>query len=186
MTETLFIMISFGIVIGLNNLSVSLSLGAMGQRSRQARILLVFAGFEFMVPLLGVWLGQQLSGKMAGYAEWLGPALLIVLGAITIVSATGSSRYERDKLAKAVTSWWGLITLSAGLSSDNLLVGFGLGLGGMKPLALAFTIMICSVLFAWAGLNLGHRIQRNFKRAGALASGALLILLAVAMIVGWL
>jgi len=82
-----------------------------------------------------------------------------------------------------VTSWWGLITLSAGLSADNLVLGFSLGLEGVKPLALAFTIMLCSVLFAWVGLMLGQRIQRNYEREGAALSGVLLILLALWVVV---
>jgi putative Mn2+ efflux pump MntP len=182
MTETLFTLITLGIVIGLNNLTVALSLGAMGKRDRQARILLVFAVFEFMLPLLGVWLGQQVSGRVANYAAWLGPALLILLGALTLISAIRVSKADREKLAKAVTSWWGLITLSASLSTDNLLAGFALGLDGIEPLALALTIMTFSVLFAWGGLNMGHRIQRNFEREGAALSGVLLILLALWML----
>jgi len=182
MTETTFTLIAFGIVIGLNNLMVSLSLGAMGQRRRQARILLVFAAFEFMVPLLGVWLGQQVSGRIAAYTEWLGPGLLIALGLITMHSAMRASKNDRKKLAQAVTSWWGLITLSAGLSADNLVVGFSLGLDGVKPLALAFTIMLCSVLFAWVGLMLGQRIQRNYERESRALTGVLLILLALWMV----
>jgi putative Mn2+ efflux pump MntP len=175
----------FGVVIGANNLTVSLSLGAIGQRKRQGRILLVFAGFEFFLPLIGVWLGQQLSGTLAAYTAWLGPALLAGLGIVTLLSARGSRR-DRKKLARAVTSWRGLIALSAGLSLDNLVVGFGLGLGGISPLALATVIMCCSVAFAWIGLQVGQRVQRDYEEAGAAITGVFLIVLAGAMLAGWL
>ena len=66
----------FGLVIGANNLTVALALGAIGQRRKQGRILLVFAGFEFSVPLIGVWLGQQMAGTLTACADWLGPVLL--------------------------------------------------------------------------------------------------------------
>lgn len=181
MFETLFTLIAFAFVIALNNLTVSLSLGAMVQRCYQARILLVFGAFEFMVPLIGVWLGQQMSSRLVSYTDWLGPLLLGILGAVTLFSAVRHTRANREKLAEAVTSWWGLITLSTGLSADNLVVGFSLGLGGVKPLTLALTIMLCSVLFAWVGLMLGQRIKRNYEREGAALSGVLLILLALWM-----
>lgn len=184
MFETLYSLIALAVVIALNNLTVSLSLGAMGQRRYQARILLVFGAFEFMVPLIGVWLGQQMSSQLVGYTDWLGPLLLGILGAVTLFSAVRHTQSNREKLSEAVTSWWGLITLSAGLSTDNLVVGFSLGLGGVKPLTLAITIMLCSVLFAWAGLTLGQRIQRNFEREGAALSGILLILLALWLMAG--
>jgi putative Mn2+ efflux pump MntP len=184
MYQTLLLLIALAVVIALNNLTVSLSLGAMGQRRYQARILLVFGVFEFLMPLLGAWLGQQISSRLVSYTDWLGPLLLGMLGVVTLLSAVRGTQSDREKLAQAVTSWWGLITLSAGLSTDNLLVGFSLGLGDVKPLTLAFTIMLCSLLFAWLGLTLGQRIKRNFEREGAALSGVLLVLLAVWMLAG--
>ncbi len=87
MFESIFSIIAIAIVIALNNLTVSLSLGAMGQRSYQTRILLVFGVFEFMLPLIGVWLGQQISSRLVSYTDWLGPLLLAILGAVTVFSA---------------------------------------------------------------------------------------------------
>jgi manganese efflux pump family protein len=174
----------FGLVIGLNNLTVSLSLGAIGQRKRQRRILSVFAGFEFFVPLIGVWLGRQMAVALTIHTAWLTPALLAGLGAVTLLSARGPRR-DREKLGLAVSSWRGLIALSAGLSVDNLLVGFSLGLGGVAPLALAATVMACSVAFAWIGLQVGHRVRRDYEAVGTALTGVLLILLAAASLAGW-
>jgi len=175
----------FGLVIGANNLTVSLTLGAIGQRKRRGRILMVFALFEFLVPLIGVWLGQQVTVALVAHIAWLSPALLAGLGLVTLLSALGSRR-DREKLARAVSGWRGLIALSAGLSSDNLVVGFGLGLRGTSPLALATTVMCCSVAFAWLGLQVGHRVQRDYEATGSAITGVLLILLAGASLAGWL
>jgi manganese efflux pump family protein len=175
----------FGLVIGANNLAVALALGAIGQRRNQGRILLVFAGFEFSVPLIGVWLGQQMAETLAAGADWLGPGLLAALGMATLISAQGSPR-DREKLARTVTSWCGLISLSAGLSVDNLVVGFGLGLGSVSPLALAITIMCFSVVFAWIGLQVGHRVKQDYEKAGNTAAGLVLIVLAVTVLFGWI
>ena len=185
MADTVLTLAVFGLVIGANNLTVSLTLGAIGQRKRQGRILLVFAGFEFLVPLIGVWLGQQMSVALAANTAWLSPALMAGLGVVSLFSAFGSSR-DREKLARIVTSWHGLIALSAGLSVDNLVVGFGLGLVGISALAMATTVMCCSVAFAWIGLQVGHRVRRDYEAAGAAITGALLIALAGASLAGWL
>jgi len=85
-----------------------------------------------------------------------------------------------------MTSWRGLATLSAGLSTDNLMVGFGLGLGGVSPLALATTIMVCSVGFAAVGLEAGRRVSRDYERPALAVSGVALIGLAAASALGWL
>ena len=174
-----------GIVVATNNLVVALALGVTGQRNYRARILLVFGAFEFLVPLIGVWLGLNAARRIADVGEWLGALLLMALGLFTLVSVR-FSRTDRKKLASAVTTWRGLLLLSAGLSVDNLLVGFSFGLGGVSPLALAMTIMLCSVAAAALGLQIGHRVQKDYASTGAVVSGALLIALGAALFGGWL
>ncbi|MEE4637448.1 MAG: manganese efflux pump [Wenzhouxiangella sp.] len=174
-----------GVVVAINNLVVALALGVMQQKRHRARILLVFGAFEFLVPLIGVWLGSTLAGALAEHTEWLGPVLLISLGLFTLFSARASGQ-DREKLAQSVTTWQGLVMLSAGLSLDNLLVGFSLGLGGTAPLLLAGTILIFSVSAAALGLQIGHRVQRHYEAIGAAVSGVLLIGLGAAMLAGWL
>lgn len=175
----------FGAVIGLNNLALALTMGGLGGRKHMPRILLVFAVFEFSVPLLGVVLGQHAAQALAQHSAWLGPLLLAGLGIATLIAAA-RSRVDREKLAQAMTGWRGLIALSAGLSTDNLVVGFGLGLGGIPPLALAGTIMVCSVGFAFVGLQVGHLVQRDFQRPALVLAGLVLIGLAGADWAGWM
>lgn len=173
-----------GIAIAANNLAVSLELGTVAERRVWPRILLVFAVFEFFVPLVGVWIGQQAAQALADRAAWIGPACLFGLGALAVVSAVRGERQQRD-LARYLTGWGGLVALSAGLSADNLLVGFGLGLGGVPPLALASVILVCSVGFAYAGLRIGRRAGRSSGRAAGLASGLILIVLGLTGWLGW-
>jgi putative Mn2+ efflux pump MntP len=178
-------LLAFGVVIALNNLALSLTLGALDGRRHLWRILSVFAVFEFTVPLIGVWLGREIAQAVAADLGWLGPAILAGLGITTLLSLR-TKRRERARLAEAMTSWQGLVALSAGLSTDNLMVGFGLGLGGVSPLALATTIMVCSVSFAAVGLHVGHRVSRDLERPALAVSGAALIGLAGASALGWL
>ena len=173
-----------GIAIAANNLAVSLELGTVAERRVWPRILLVFGAFEFFVPLVGVWIGLQAAEMLVERAAWLGPAFLFGLGLLAILSAMRGKRQRRD-LARYLTGWVGLVTLSAGLSVDNLLVGFALGVGGVPPLALATTIMGCSVSFAYLGLRIGRRVSRNIGRAAGAVSGAILIVLGISGWMGW-
>ena len=147
--------------------------------------MLVFGAFEFSVPLVGVWLGASLAQLVTARTDWLGPVLLIGLGLFTLLSARVSRR-DRRRMASAVTTWHGLVVLSAGLSLDNLVVGFSLGLGGIPALTLAGTILICSVTAAALGLQVGHRVQRHYDSIGAGISGALLTALGAALLAGWI
>lgn len=172
-----------GAIIGSNNFATSLALGSLGQKIRRWRIVLVFGLFEFCIPLLGLWLGQRASATITGSISWLGPALLALLGAWTIRSAL-HTRQEAEQLASRVTTWRGLIAVAAGLSVDNLIVGFSLGLGEVEPLTLAATIAAFSMTFAFVGLNLGDRAQENHRRSAGAATGFLLIGLAIALALG--
>lgn len=174
-----------GAVIGANNFATALALGSLGQKDRRARILTVFALFEFTVPLIGLWLGRHVSGMIADHADWLGPVLLAALGLWTLFETRRDTRTQ-ERLARWLTGWRGLVLLSAGLSADNLVAGFGLGLGGFEPLRLASVIMVCSVSFAWIGLELGGRVRRNYETAAEITAGLLLIALAYATWTGLL
>lgn len=174
-----------GIVIGSNNFATALALGALGQAERQWRILLMFAGFEFAVPLVGLWLGARISGLVADGMHWLGPALIGGLGVMTLWEATRKP-CDNQHLARWLTSWRGLISLSAAMSLDNLIIGFSLGLSGVPPLLTASVIMLCSVSFAWVGLQIGARSRRTFESQSEALSGLLLLAVAVADWVGWL
>lgn len=176
-------LIVLGSIIGSNNFAAALSLGALGAREKRWRILAVFALFEFLVPLLGLWLGRQISAYAAEHAQWLGPLLLAGLGIWTLLE-TRRDRLGKDKLQAWLVSWWGLITLAAGLSIDNLIVGFSLGLGGVDPLALATTIAVFSVTFSLLGIEIGARVRRSFETAAEVFAGCLLLLLALGDWVG--
>lgn len=170
-------MFALGAVIGANNLATALALGALGQDKRRWRILSMFAVFEFSVPLLGLWLGQLASEYIAAQAGWLGPLMLAGLGVWTLFEATRRTS-EQASLARWLTSWRGLVVLSATLSLDNLVVGFSLGLGGVGPLLMATIIMVFSVAFSWAGLEIGARSRRSYETPTELFSGLLLLGLA--------
>lgn len=170
-----------GLVIGSNNLAAALALGALGQAHLRFRIMLVFGFFEFLMPLVGLWLGNKASTVVGTAASYITPLILIVLAAFSFYAATKNSKDEKE-LAKQITTWQGLILLELSLSLDNLAAGFGLGLRTAQsppPLILALTIAVFSVAYTWLGLVLGktgHKTWPTFAETGA---GLLLILLAV-------
>lgn len=170
-------LVILGVVIGFNNFATALALGSIGQEKRLWRILTAFAVFEFSVPLIGLWLGRQASKYLMDASAWLGPLLMAALGLLTLVQSTRGTR-DQKALAARVTSWRGLVLLSAGLSLDNLVVGFSLGLREVPALALATTIMTFSVAFAWIGLRIGGLSRRNYENITEAIAGVLLLLLA--------
>lgn len=178
-------MLLLGVVIGANNFSAALALGALGQAKRRVRIVAVFAVFEFVVPLVGAIVGQALAVTLAAGARWISAALLLAVGAFTIAAGVRDTNKD-ERIATAVTSWRGLLVLAAGLSADNLAVGFSLGLGRVEPVVLAGTIVVFSTVFTWVGISLGDDMRRHWERRSELVAGGLLVCLGVAAAAGWL
>ena len=181
---TLIDFLILGFVIGSNNLAVALSLGAMGQSERRFRVMLVFGVFEFIMPLLGIGLGAATARAVGLHTNVIGAVLLIVLGLLTVIGGIRNRR-EDEKLAKQVTQWSGLVFLAVGLSIDNVVVGFSLGLGHVDPLAVATTIACFSVLFTWIGMRLGHESRRSWEQIAKIGAGMLLVVFGAANGVGW-
>ncbi|MES3629748.1 MAG: manganese efflux pump [Longimonas sp.] len=174
-----------GVVIAANNMAVALALGALKQYARRGRIILVFGLFEFFVPLLGITLGQATARWVEQEIAWAGALLLILLGGWTLASSMRQAEPE-DTIARRITTWTGLAVLAAGLSLDNLLIGFSLGLGTIDALLVATTMCFFSVVFTWTGLYVGYRVGDAFRHYLTTAAGILLIVLGVLKTVQWI
>lgn len=174
-----------GLVIGSNNLAIALALGALGQARFRRRITAVFAAFEFAVPLLGIWLGRAAARWVAQRASWIGSGLLIAMG-LWMVAAGVRYQSHDAKIARQATTWSGLSLLATGLSLDNLVVGFSLGMGGADPLLVAATIAVFSAGFTWLGIGLGQTSRRHWEQYAKIGAGLLLIGLGVANALGWI
>lgn len=172
-------------MVGANNFAVALALGALGQRRRRWRIAGVVGAFEFLVPLVGLAIGSAVADSLADVGRWVGAALLATLALVALRAASRDSPQD-DELAARVTSWNGLVGLAAGLSLDNLIVGFALGLGDVSPLLLAGVIAFCSVSFTLLGLQLGHEGRRRWQAPAQAGAGIALLALALAVAAGWI
>jgi putative Mn2+ efflux pump MntP len=177
-------LISIGVVVGLNNFAVALMLGALGQAPRRWRIAGVFGVFEFTVPLIGLLIGSAVAGYLAGAGRFIGAGLLVLLGLLAMRSANREGR-EGERLARRVTTRRGLVALALGLTLDNLVVGFALGLGDTEPLLLAATIAAFAVTFTLIGLELGRQGRKERENLAQRVSGLLLVVLGLAVALGW-
>lgn len=175
-----------GVVISSNNLAVAFSLGALNIRYFWWRIIAVFGVFEFVIPLVGVFIGQQFSEFIADYVAYIGGSILLLFGLFMVYKSFNSSLEDEEYLLKKVTSWTGIISLAAGLSLDNLIVGFSIGLQNFHPVTTASVIAVSSVIFTFIGLNTGKYLKERFKKSTDLFSAILLIFLGIATLFEWL
>jgi putative Mn2+ efflux pump MntP len=175
-----------GVVIGSNNLAVAFTLGALDVRYFWWRIIAVFGVFEFVIPLVGIFIGQHFSEYIADYATYVGGGILLLFGLFMVYKSFNSSLEDEEYLLRKVTSWAGIISLATGLSLDNLIVGFSIGLQNFHPLTTAAVIAFSSIVFTFIGLNTGKYLKEHFKKSTDLFSAVLLIMLGVATLLEWL
>lgn len=176
-------LILLGIVIASNNLSFAFGLGALGTSKYHLRIVLTFTLVEFAIPLAGLLIGHFLSSFIEDYATLIGSLILIGLGIYTIYS-TFNNKKQKNESIEYIISIKGLLLIALGLSMDNLLVGFSLGLGDVNPLKLALFIAFFSMLFTFIGLKIGKYIKVVLGKYVQIFAGIVLIILGVINYIG--
>lgn len=169
-------LILLGIVIASNNLAFAFGAGALGTSKYHLRIVAIFTLTEFTIPLVGLVMGRFISSLIADYASFLGSSVLIGLGLYTIYTSF-KDKDKDDRSIEYMTSVKGLLLIALGLSVDNLLVGFSLGLKNVNPLRLALFIAFCSMVFTFVGLKGGKYIRKNVGKYVQVFAGIVLIVL---------
>lgn len=167
--------------LGLNNLAASIAIGLSGvDRAARARVALAFAAFEAGMPIVGLVIGHQLSNTLGSAAHIVGGLLLIAAGGQITIAAARAGGEPPPALAEAHLGR--LLLLSAGLSLDNLVVGFALG-AYRTPLVLSVAVITgVSVGLSLLGLELGARLGARVERRSAVLSGVVLMLVGVAVL----
>ena len=80
------------VALGLSNLAGAIGIGVSGVSGRlRVRIAVLFGVFEAGMPVLGLALGHGVASGLGRSAPWLGGALLIAIGLISLVLALRGS-----------------------------------------------------------------------------------------------
>ena len=124
--NNLIALILIALSVGLSNFAASIAIGIGGvTNTMRLRIAVVFGLFETGMPIIGLFIGQNVASKLGGHANLIGGALLVLTGCYVIY---GEIKDKDDKKVKIATNSWGKLLLAGlSLSIDNLIIGFSLG-----------------------------------------------------------
>ena len=142
------------------------------------------------MPIVGLVVGAGVASGIGHAARWIGAAVLIVIGLVTVIQAlrqpAGPERGARPAPdAPHHTDSLGRLIISAfALSLDNLAAGFALGTMHVGVAEGAIVIGAVSVVMSLAGLELGGRIGAAAGRRGEQIGGAILVGVGVAIAAG--
>ena len=91
---------------------------------------------------------------------------------------------KRPPDATRPTSWRRLVLTGAGLSIDNLVVGFGLGAQDVSVVVAAVVIAVVSVAMSLVGLELGRQLGSSVEKWSAEIGAGVLVLVGVLIAAG--
>ena len=169
--------------VGLDNFAASIAIGLTGvDRRLRLRIAVVFGLFEAGMPVIGLLIGRGVSGDLGSQAHLVGGVLLMLVGAQMAVAELRSGDHELPRLAGA--PFGRLIVLAAGLSIDNLVIGFALGARDTGLLLAAVVIGVVSVAMSLAGLELGNVLGTRVEHRAALLGAGVLFAVGLAILTG--
>lgn len=165
------------LALSLNNFGVAVSLGTMSSGRRHVRTALIFGIFEFTVPLVGIWIGGAAASRISEWAGPIGAAMIAVIGIWTLIEALRDDR-NHEQVRTRAARWAGVTVLAGGLSLDNLVIGFSLGLHGYPPFisSLVIAVTVCGLILV--GLKVGTEATRRWERHARVTAGLVLLVVA--------
>ena len=158
---------------------------ACGRKSRTGLALscgLWFGFFQFLMPLIGAFLGSRFIHYIEKYDHWIAFLLLAGIGANMIRESVSGGEEKVDSR----TDPWTMFLMAIATSIDALAVGLGLGLLGVSIFTSAVFIGVCTFVLSALGVILGSRVGERFSDRAQIAGGVILILLGLHILISHL
>lgn len=175
-------LIYLGLAVGLDNLRVALTLGAIcAEPTRRREFAVAFGVCEALMPSLGIVLGRSISELVASWSEVIGAIALGACGVLVIWEVLRRRGNYMVAESKGL-----LVGLPLALSMDNMAAGFGLGMLGLPVVWSAIVIGVISAAMCFVGLYAGGFIRQIVPSRAVLCGGGLLVMLAVFNLVEFL
>jgi putative Mn2+ efflux pump MntP len=171
--ETL--MIAMG--LAMDAFAISLGAGASGQAvggRAEFRLSFHFGLFQFMMPVLGWFLGVRIATILSTVDHWIAFALLMFVGVRMIRSGWDS---DGESVSADPSRGLTLVMLAVATSIDAFAIGLSLGMLRIKIWYPSVVIGIVTSGLSLMGLRLGTRLGTRFGKHMEIVGGVLLSLL---------
>jgi putative Mn2+ efflux pump MntP len=173
----LVLVLGLAVALAMDCFAVSMGLacGLKGLSGRQAvRMAFFFGAFQFGMPVLGWFAGENVVRFTRSFDHWLAFGLLTAIGGRMIYESFHLSDEEKS-CRPDQTRGARLLVLSIATSIDALAVGLGLGVLKAGIFYPAAVIGIVCFLMTIIGARLGPVVGRAVGRRAELLGGLILI-----------
>lgn len=144
-----------------------------------------FGGFQFLMPLIGYFLGTLFAQAIEAVDHWVAFGLLAIIGINMLREALSP---EEEEQADADLSAKTMFVMAVATSVDALAVGISLAMTGLPVTGLdgifaAVTLIgLCTCLLSAIGVKIGNVFGSQYEKKAEIVGGIILILLGIKIV----
>lgn len=167
-------------IIEIILISISLSMDAFtisiceGIKNGNKNITLSFALFQFIMPIIGYYLGNILSNRIINYHSYLSSILLIIIGIMMIkekkISINNNINFKET------------ILLSIATSIDAFVIGISFSFNNTNILLSSIIIGLITFIICNIGYYLGNLLNKKIHQYANVIGGITLIIIGIKML----
>lgn len=142
------------------------------------RLAFHFGLFQFLMPVVGWFIGLHLAAYVAGYDQWAAFALLTYVGGKMLWEAREKKNRPKHRRTESdPTRGLSLLTLSVATSLDALAVGMSMAFLGVSVWVPSQVIGVVTATLTTIGILFGGRIGSRWGHWADIAGGVVLIVI---------
>jgi len=134
-----------------------------------------FGGFQFLMPVIGYFLGVQFQSLITNIDHWIAFVLLALIGGNMIRESFSKEEDDID----SDFSFKRMVVLAVATSIDALAVGVTFAFLSVNIWSASILIGITTFVISAAGIYIGGYFGNKFQSWASLAGGIILILIGV-------
>ena len=172
----IFDIIMIGIGLSMDAFAVSICKGLSVQRVRPKHAMtagIYFGGFQFLMPILGFYLGVHFQTLIANIDHWIAFVLLTLIGGNMIREAVSGGEEDADSDFGVKK----MLLLAVATSIDALAVGITFAFLGVNIWSASLLIGVITFCLSSTGIYIGGYFGSKFHSAAQILGGAVLILI---------
>lgn len=162
--------------VSMDAFAVSLSAGTKKNLVTSGSIFRIsfhFGLFQFLMPIIGWFVGTKIEVYVVSSDHWIAFGLLTFIGVKMIYEYYHNTDLPKTNPSKG----WNLVSLSFATSIDAFAIGLSLAFMQINILYPSIIFGVITGLFSFIGIKLGAKFGKHFGKRMEFVGGLILILI---------
>lgn len=172
-----------GVGLSMDAFAVSVCKGLNMQKVNHIHAVIIsifFGGFQFLMPLVGWFLGTGFEKYIEKFDHWIAFILLLLIGGKMIIDIVRGEEQEIENQNEEKLDLKELVVMAVATSIDALAVGITMSClleKNSEVLPAALMIGVTTFAISYMGVVIGNHFGMKYKDRATLAGGIILILI---------